>query len=137
MKKLLALITVIAAVFSAGCGKDMPEPEAKAFQIGDFAARDISAAGPADDESSFFVKHTIQGRDLYIDCIVTGISFRESAGDEQGKILLYADGKKIREVQAASFSVKGLESGTHKIKLKVVSKERADGLQKEFTVNIH
>jgi hypothetical protein len=136
MKKVLALFIGIGAVLAAGCGKDLPEPEAKAFETGGIAAKNISAAGLGEDETPLFVKYKIHGSDLYIDCIVTGISFREGAGEQQGSILLYADGKKVREVHAASFSVKGLSSGTHKIKVKVVSKGRPAGAEKEFTVKI-
>jgi hypothetical protein len=135
VKRLLTMI-IVGAVLAAGCSKDLPEPEASAFEVGDIRARNISAAGLEEEEIPLFVKHTVQGRDLYIDCIVTGISFRESAGEQQGKILLYADGKKVREVHAASFSVKGLESGPHKIKLKIVSKSGTAGAEKEFTVRI-
>ncbi len=136
MKKVIALFIGIGAVLAAGCGKDLPEPEAKLFETGDIGAKNISAAGLEEKESPLFVKYTIHGSDLYIDCIVTGVSFREGAGEQQGKILLYADGKKVREVHAASFSVKGLASGLHNIKVKVVSKKSPAGAEKEFTVKI-
>lgn len=135
MKKVFALFMGMA-MLAAGCGKDLPEPEAKASETGGMAAKNISAAGVGEDENPLFVKYTLHGSDLYIDCIVTGISFREGAGEQHGKILLYADGKKVREVHAASFSVKGLASGTHKIKVKVVSKGWPAGEEKEFTVKI-
>lgn len=88
---------------------------------------------------SLYVHHQIKGQEVLINCIVTGISFRESDHSKVkiGKMVVSIDGQKHTEVQAAAFIIKGFTPGSHTVKLEVVSLNNAPyGLAKEFKVNI-
>jgi hypothetical protein len=94
---------------------------------------------PRTEMPSLFVHHQIKGEQVFINCIVSGISFRESEHAKQrtGKIVVWIDGKKNKEVQAAAFIIKGFSPGSHKVKLEVVNLNNEPfGLDKEFMVNI-
>jgi hypothetical protein len=84
----------------------------------------------------FFVKHKVNGKEVFIECIVQGITFRDN-GANKGKIHLYVDGVKKEEISAAAFIVRGLPSGTHQIKLEVVQADDSQlQMTKEFYVTI-
>lgn len=88
---------------------------------------------------SLYVQHEIKGNNLFIECIVTGISFRESDQTKQkiGKLVVFIDGEKSTEVTSAALIVKGLSQGSHKVKIVVVDlKDEPYGLANEFMVNI-
>lgn len=88
---------------------------------------------------ALFVQHKIKGDHVFIECIVTGITFRETeqATQKVGKMIVWIDGKRNSVVDSAAFIIKGLKPGNHKIKLEVVSLQNVPyGLDKEFMVNI-
>ncbi|WP_342430487.1 hypothetical protein [Neobacillus sp. FSL H8-0543] len=88
---------------------------------------------------SFTVQHQIKGNDIFVECILTGISFRASDKTRKkvGKLIISIDGKKSQEVASAAFIMKGLSPGEHKVKLEVVNlNNESYGLIKEFLVNI-
>lgn len=130
------MITILS-----GCHQDIPRPESvvKAEQI-------KTTAIPVDQETikqnptrSLFVQHKIKGSHVFVECILTGISFREQdhAGQEVGKLVVSVDGKKTAEVTSAAFILKNLPPGEHKVKLEVVNlKDKPYGITKEFLVNI-
>jgi hypothetical protein len=94
---------------------------------------------PSTEIPSLFVHHEIKGEQVLIECIVTGISFRETdhSKGKIGKIVVWVDGKKKTEVNAAAFIVKGFSSGSHRVKLEVVNlNNESYGMAKEFVVNI-
>ncbi|WP_428908760.1 hypothetical protein [Niallia sp. Krafla_26] len=98
------------------CQNDKPKPETNLpFSFHD--VKNVHAAS-LDQKDPFFVKHHVAGRDVFIECIVHGVSFRE----KEAKILVYMDGRKAKEVKKAAFILKGLEPGKHHIKL-VLKKE--------------
>lgn len=91
------------------------------------------------DLPSLVVKHEINGNVVLIECIVTGISFRESARSKQkiGKIAVWIDGKKYKEATSVALIIKGLKPGRHKVILEVVKLNNEPyGLTKKFIVNI-
>ncbi len=91
------------------------------------------------ERPALFVQHKINGRNLLIECIVTGITFRQSDYTKQkvGKMVVWLDGKRNSEVDTAAFIMKGLKPGSHRIKLEVVNLNNEPyGLEKEFMVNI-
>ncbi|OLS41985.1 hypothetical protein [Bacillus sp. MRMR6] len=92
----------------------------------------------AEEQPSFFVQYETKNKDLLVQCILTGISFRETnSGKKTGKLIVSVDGKKVQEVTAAAFIVKDLPVGEHKVKLDVVDlNHKPFGLTKEFMVNI-
>ena len=88
---------------------------------------------------SFIVQHQVKGNNIFVECILTGISFRESDQTRQkiGKLIVSIDGKKSQEVVSAAFIMKNLSPGEHKVKLEVVNLNNEPyGLMKEFLVNI-
>lgn len=88
---------------------------------------------------SFHVQHHTKGNQVMVECVVTGISFRESDKTKQkvGKMVLWIDGKKSKEVDSAAFIIRGLSPGSHKLKLEVVKLNNEPyGLIREFMVNI-
>ncbi|MFP7296011.1 hypothetical protein [Neobacillus niacini] len=88
---------------------------------------------------SFFVQSNTKGKDVFVECILSGISFRQSdkKGQKTGKLLIWIDGKKTREVNAAAFIIKDLSPGKHEIKLEVIDLEnKSYGLTNKFLVNI-
>ena len=94
---------------------------------------------PPTETPSLMVHHQVKGHNLFVDCILTGISFRESDQLQQkvGKMIVWIDGKKYQEVSSAAFIVKGLPAGDHKLKLEIVKLTNEPyGLIKEFMVNI-
>jgi hypothetical protein len=88
---------------------------------------------------SFLVHHQTRGNDVFVECILTGISFRQNdhSKEKVGKVLVSIDGKKKQEVTTAAFIIKGISPGNHKLKLEVVNlKNEPYGLEKEFLVDI-
>jgi hypothetical protein len=85
------------------------------------------------------VQHQVKGKNIFVECVLTGISFRqlEKTGQKVGKLIVSIDGKKSQEVVAAAFILKNLPAGEHKVKIEVVSLNNEPyGLMKEFLVNI-
>ncbi|MCD4838407.1 hypothetical protein LRS37_05860 [Neobacillus sedimentimangrovi] len=101
---------------------------------------DVSNAEEKKNEfPSIFVHHETKGNTVLVECLVTGITFRESDPSKKnyGKIIVWVDGLKKFEATKAAFMIKGLSSGGHKIKLEVVDLHNIPyGLTKEFLVNI-
>jgi len=88
---------------------------------------------------SFFVSAKTKGNNVYVECILSGISFRESDqnGQKAGKLIIWLDGKKTQEVNSAAFIIKGLPHGKHEVKLEVVDlKNKPYGITNVFLVNI-
>lgn len=84
----------------------------------------------------FTVQHQVKGNDVFVECMIPSISFRDHSKNK-GKLKLYVDGKERKEVTSAAFIIKGLPTGTHKIKIVVVKPNGEPyGLEKEFNVTI-
>lgn len=96
-------------------------------------------AAPKEDFPSFYVNHQTNNKEVLVECIVNGISFRKEERSEQktGKIVIWIDGQRKSEAAQAAFIIKGLTPGSHKIRLDVVNLHNDPyGLSKEFMVNI-
>jgi hypothetical protein len=90
-------------------------------------------------DRALFVQYESKGNNVFVECIVTGVTFREMDENNQktGKMIIWIDGKKSKEVSTAAFIIKDLKSGSHKLKLEVVDlHNKPYGLTKEFKVNI-
>jgi hypothetical protein len=88
---------------------------------------------------TLFVQSKTNGKDVFVECILSGISFRQSDhnGQKVGKLVIWVDGKRTKEVNAAAFIIKGLPPGNHEVKLEVVDLDnKSYGLTSEFLVNI-
>jgi len=85
------------------------------------------------------VRHRTKGHLVFIECVLDGISFRESnkSTPKIGKLAIWVDGKRKSDVTSAAFIIKGLSPGTHHLKLEVMNLEnKSYGLEKEFIVKI-
>jgi hypothetical protein len=88
---------------------------------------------------SFFVQSKTKGSNVFVECILTGISFRQTEQKDRkvGKLVIWLDGKRAKEVNSAAFIIKGLPPGRHEVKLEVVDlNNQPYGLTNEFLVNI-
>lgn len=88
---------------------------------------------------SLYVQSRTKGNNVFVECILSGISFRQSDQDERkvGKLVIWLDGKRTKEVNTAAFIIKGLPPGEHMVKLEVVDLKNVPyGVTKEFLVNI-
>ncbi|PLS06433.1 hypothetical protein [Neobacillus cucumis] len=137
IKQLYVLIFFI--LLASGCQREITKPEIKPKFINIYQSS-VSVFHQDDNEiPSLFVKHEIKGNQIYIECLVTGISFRNRERSKQkiGKMQVWVDGKKSREITSAAFIIKGLSPGKHKLKLEIVKLNNEPyGLSKEIMVNI-
>ncbi len=88
---------------------------------------------------SLYVQSRTKGNNVFVECILSGISFRQSDQDDRkvGKLVIWLDGKRTKEVNTAAFIIKGLPPGEHMVKLEVVDLKNVPyGVTKEFLVNI-
>ncbi len=135
MKKMCyAGMLFMICMLLAACKNDIPpEPEVNKFVHGQEAA--IQTSGfVIEAVDSFTVKHQVKGNDAYFECIVKGASFR----NDGAKIILYVDGKRVKEIDHAAFIVKGLNKGTHKIKLELIGPNQQGIMgEKEIDININ
>ena len=97
----------------------------------------VASSLDSNESEPFYVKSHVNGKAVFIECIIPSVTFRDTNTNNRGKILVYVNGKKKEEVSSAAFILKGLPSGTHRVKLKVVKiKDHSYHLQKEFLVTI-
>lgn len=135
-KYIASLIFLIS--FLQGCQKDVPEPEVK-FQIIPMSTVHAENDMPVilePKKDAFKVQHHVKGNSVFVECMISDISFRDNSKN-QGKIILHIDGQKKEEITSAAFIIKGLTKGTHHVKLEVVNRHNESyDLQEEFTVSI-
>ncbi|KAB2337391.1 hypothetical protein F7731_07200 [Cytobacillus depressus] len=139
MKRIVYLY-IVFLLFAAGCQTNKPKPETKMLIKPVNISQEENAVPVTtkmDNKDLFYVNHQVQGKNVLIECMVHGVTFRDTNSSNKGKIILYVDGKKKEEISSAAFIVKGLSAGTHRIKLEVMKKNnRAPIMQKEFYVSI-
>lgn len=143
MKREGLRFVLVAVLLLAGCHKDLPKPETKVNVLKVNMAAVMGTRGvevaSASETPSLSVQYAIRGQNVFVECVVSGVSFRESDKAQQtlGKILISVDGRKQQEALAAAFIIKNLTAGTHRVTLEVVDRmNRPIGLLKEFTVVI-
>lgn len=109
-------------------------------RINIFSEQIVMASSNVNDGiPALFVQYESKGHNVFVECIVTGVTFREKNDSNQkaGKMIVWIDGKKSKEVSTAAFIIKDLAKGNHKLKLEVVDlHNKPYGLTKEFMVNI-
>lgn len=140
MKWMTFLYMMFAFLIMTGCQGDKPKPEAQlnVQEMNSIVEMDIPVSGLLASQSDpFYVNHYVKGKSVFIECMVQGITFREVNHANKGKIIVHVNGKKKEEVSSAAFIVKGLTSGTHRIKLEVVKDgDSSIMMKKEFYVTI-
>ncbi|MDF2789067.1 MAG: hypothetical protein K0S80_2165 [Neobacillus sp.] len=88
---------------------------------------------------SLHVQSRTKGNNVFVECVLSGISFRQSEQNDRkvGKLVIWLDGKRTKEVNSAAFIIKGLPPGEHSVKLEVVDLKNVPyGVTQEFLVNI-
>ncbi|MEH7493272.1 hypothetical protein [Neobacillus niacini] len=88
---------------------------------------------------SLHVQSRTKGNNVFVECVLSGISFRQSEQNDRkvGKLVIWLDGKRTKEVTSAAFIIKGLPPGEHSVKLEVVDLKNVPyGVTQEFLVNI-
>ncbi|PLR84088.1 hypothetical protein CVD25_12780 [Bacillus canaveralius] len=128
MKRKARLVLLFVLVCLTGCQSELLAPETGTTVRAESLPAVISenstvfAFKQAENET-FSVQHHVKGNNVFVECFVTGISFRapHETGKEQGKIVVYVDGEKREEVTAAAFIIKDLSPGTHRIKMELVN----------------
>jgi hypothetical protein len=106
------------------------------FQKSDVLAK---VSGYSEKSPSLYVQTKTKGNNVFVECILTGVSFRQSDQQDRkvGKLVIWLDGKKTKEVNSAAFIIKGLPPGEHTVKLEVVDLKNVPyGITQEFLVNI-
>jgi hypothetical protein len=114
------------------------------FLLGILSGFQTSAALPltgeySEETPSLTVQSRTKGNNVFVECILSGISFRQSEQNDRkvGKLVIWLDGKRTKEVNSAAFIIKGLPPGEHSVKLEVVDLKNVPyGVTKEFLVNI-
>lgn len=126
MKKIIDLtILFMIVTILASCQNDKPKPETGfSFQTSQMAY------ASSFDRDPFFVKHHIKGRDVYIECIVKGASFRE----KDAKIIVYIDGQRKKDRTNSAFILKGLKPGEHHIQLQLKTANNSKIIKEELKV---
>jgi hypothetical protein len=142
---LFYILPILIAGILGGCHKDIPEPETKSKLVpaGNIQINHSGAVPVFYQDSkeipALMVQFNTVGKNVFVECILRGISFRESEHTRQkvGKLVVWIDGKRNQEVKTAAFIIKSLPPGNHKVKLEVVDLNNVPyGLTKEFLVNI-
>jgi hypothetical protein len=124
MNKCLLMIGVVFVLF--GCKQDFPEPES------------VSAAHiQHTQQKKLQVRHIVQGNNVFVECVVQGVSFASEKGKKNGKIIVYLDGKRFGEYHTAAFVMKGVKKGVHLVKIDIVSPHNESyHLSRNFYVTI-
>ncbi|MGG4169660.1 membrane lipoprotein lipid attachment site-containing protein [Rossellomorea vietnamensis] len=129
MKKMIML--AIALLILSGCKEKMPEPESFSF------TKKVEAANSGQKPVS--IKHMVQGNQVYIECIVPGVTFTtEKKGAKKGKIIVRSNtGNLYKEYHTAAFVIKGLPKGVHLLNIEIVGKNNQSfGMKEQFYVTI-
>ncbi|OXS63374.1 hypothetical protein B0G93_103202 [Bacillus sp. V-88] len=129
MKKMIMLAT--ALLLLSGCKEKMPEPESLSF------TKKVEAANP--EQKPVSIKHMVQGNQVYIECIVPGVTFTtEKKGAKKGKIIVRSNtGNLYKEYHTAAFVIKGLPKGVHLLNVEIVGKNNQSfGMKEQFYVTI-
>lgn len=140
MKGIRKLTAALLLLFLSACHRDIPIPKSKLdfkTMSANEAVEDFPVSGKLTD-SRFFVRHHVKGKNLFVECMLSDISFRDDHQNKKvGKIMVYVDGTKTQEIDSPVFIIKSLPSGSHTIILEVVNPQNQPyELKREFSVTI-
>lgn len=125
------MVLLILPILMVACQKEIPEPKVKNISLYPYEA--ILASANKLEVDPFFVSHQVKGNDVYVECRIKNISFRNNLA----LLVLTIDGKKMNEINHPAFIIKGLQKGTHQIKLEIMKKnEKNPTATREFKVTI-
>lgn len=137
MKGFSLSFLVFLLLCLTGCHRDIPKPESELEIQPVIVEAEKVVQVLNQQQSEFFVRHQIKGKNLFVECMLSDISFRDDNNKKTGKLLLYVNGQKTEEIHSPVFIVKGLPKGNHQIKIEVVTlQNKSYSLKKEFNVTI-
>ena len=132
MKTLRLMVPLFLPIFIVACQKEIPEPETKEISFYPYEAI-LASAKELGKVDPFFISHQVKGNDVYVECRIKDISFR----NDLAIMVLTIDGKKMNEINHPAFIIKGLQKGTHQIKLEIMKNgKKISSGTKEFNVTI-
>lgn len=132
MKTFRFMLLLFLSIFMVACQKEIPKPETKNLSFYPYEAI-LASAKKLDEVDPFFISHQVKGNDVYVECRIRDISFR----NDLAILILTINGKKMNEINHPAFVIKGLQKGTHKIKLEIMKKnENITSATREFNVTI-
>lgn len=140
--KITKYILLICFIFLGACHKDIPEPEVKSKlsvipMSSVHTSDELPVVAQHRNNNQFMVQHHVKESNVFVECIVSGITFRDQTKGKKGKIILFIDGQKKEEIHTAAFIIKGLSRGDHVVKIEVVDENNQSySLSKEFEVTI-
>ncbi|MEH7118719.1 hypothetical protein V7128_15030 [Neobacillus vireti] len=132
-------------LLAAGCERQLSKPEIKTNLLPIEQTMNVKPGlvpvfNPSRNEiPALFVSYETKGKQVFVECQVTGISFRNADNDRQkaGKMVVWVDGIRRSEVRSAAFIIKDLSPGKHRLRLEVVSLQNEPfGLSKQMMVII-
>ena len=129
MKKMTILSLCLLFIMT-GCKEKIPEPESLMF------TKKVEAA---QNHKSLSIKHIVQGNQVFIECVVPGVTFSSSNKDaKKGKIRVTSNsGRLYKEYHTAAFVVKGLPKGRHILNVEIVGlNNKSLGMKKQLYVTI-
>ncbi|MBS4198836.1 hypothetical protein KHA93_04110 [Bacillus sp. FJAT-49732] len=127
MKKMMVCLFLFFLI--TGCRQKLPEPESYVAKASDH----INKSPQLMD-----VRHIVDGRNVKIECIVSGVSFVNNIDHNYGKIIVYVDGLRHGEFTTPAFIIKNLSPGTHRLKIDVVKpNSQSFGINRQFMVKIN
>jgi hypothetical protein len=140
MMGILRLTPVFMLLFLSACHKDIPKPKFNTYLSTRTSINNednVPVLG-IQNKSPFFVRHYVKGKNLFVECMLSDISFRnDNRNKKTGKLIVYVDGKKTDEIYSSVFIIKGMPVGDHTIELQVVNLHNQPySLKEEFTVTI-
>ena len=129
----------VLIVLLIGCERDyLPMPETNTVsehRAMEVTNNRIDTKQPT--QPVFLANHYLKGKNIFIECVLSQISFRKDSNKKIGKIIVFVDGEKTEEVHSPIFIIKGLSTGSHRVKLEVVTLEdQPYDLKREFNVTI-
>ena len=126
------MVPLFLPIFIVACQKEIPEPETKDISFHSDEAI-LATAKELAEVDPFFISHQVKGNDVYVECRIKDISFR----NDLAIMVLTIDGKKMNEINHPAFIIKGLQKGTHQIKLEIMKNgKKISSGTKEFNVTI-
>ncbi|WP_100330803.1 DUF6130 family protein [Bacillus xiapuensis] len=127
---------MIMAIGLAGCKQYYPEPEALKPVP---SLTEAEAQAQNRPSNHWTVRHLLKGNQLFIECVVNGVSFanHRSDGTVKGRAVVYIDDKFYKNYHTAAFIVKGLTPGKHKVHIQLTdAHNRPLGFEKTFFITI-
>lgn len=139
---LKLLIGLSSLILLTSCTNDKPKPETKKFQLvnHEISNEQVLAVTSVTtgQKKDLQITYTIKNNDLYVECFPRDYSFRKEGKIKdklEGEVSVFIDGERVDKMKSASFILKDLSVGEHKIKVEYRATNSYIS-SKEFMINI-